>query len=49
MLSYQGIDTGLPSVKEDDDKQVNQQPGDEDIKEDNTFDKMKILQKGLWF
>ena len=49
MLSYQGIDTGLHSVKEDDDKQVNQQPGDEDIKEDNTFDKMKILQKGLWF
>ena len=47
MLSNQDIETGLPSVKEDDDKQVKQQPGDEDINEDNTFDKMKILQEGL--
>ena len=42
MLSNQDIETGLPSVKEDDDKQVNQQPGDEDIN-----DKKKILQEGL--
>ena len=47
MLSNQDIETGLPSVKEDDDKQVNQQPGDEDINEDNTFDKKKMLQEGL--
>ena len=44
MFCYQGIGTVTPSVKEDNDKQV-KQLGDED--EDNTCDKMKLLQEGL--